>query len=49
MKVDLAIINAQVFNTFTKKFEKKNVFILEDKFYYLSADEMKDFQAVQSG
>ncbi|MEH7181043.1 adenine deaminase C-terminal domain-containing protein [Neobacillus vireti] len=47
MKVDLAIINAQVFNTFTKKFEKKNVLIVKDKFYYLSADEMKDYQAVQ--
>jgi adenine deaminase len=32
MIVDLVIINAQVFNTFTKKFEKKNVLIVEDKF-----------------
>ncbi|WP_423800500.1 adenine deaminase C-terminal domain-containing protein [Neobacillus sp. SAB-20_R2A] len=45
MKADLAIINGQVFNTFTKKFEKKNVYIVEDKFYYLTPDEVENFQA----
>ncbi|MFJ5762928.1 adenine deaminase C-terminal domain-containing protein [Neobacillus sp. NPDC093182] len=45
MKVDLAIINAQVFNTFTKKFEKNNVFIIEDKFYYITDDEIENWQA----
>ena len=45
MKVDLAIINAQVFNTFTKKFEKKNVFIIDDKFYYITDDEIENWQA----
>ncbi|WP_462412853.1 adenine deaminase C-terminal domain-containing protein [Neobacillus sp. Marseille-QA0830] len=45
MKVDLAIINGQVFNTFTKKFEEKNVYILGDKFYYVTAEEMVDLQA----
>lgn len=45
MKVDLAIINGQVFNTFTKKFEQKNVYIVEDKFYYLTADEVENLQA----
>ena len=41
MKVDLAIINAQVFNTFIKKFEKNNVFIIDDKFYYITDDEIE--------
>lgn len=45
MKVDLAIINGQVFNVFTKTFEKKNVFIVQDKFYYITADEAVNFQA----
>jgi adenine deaminase len=45
MNVDLAIMNGQVFNTFTKKFEKKNVFIVDDKFYYMSADERENWQA----
>ncbi|WP_053362618.1 adenine deaminase C-terminal domain-containing protein [Bacillus sp. FJAT-27251] len=45
MKVDLAIIHAQVFNTFTKKFEKKHVTIKGDKFYYLSADELEHVEA----
>ncbi|MEH7012611.1 adenine deaminase C-terminal domain-containing protein [Neobacillus niacini] len=47
MKVDLAIENAQVFNTFTKKFEKKNVCIINDKFYYITADEMENCQAIE--
>ncbi|NWQ43613.1 amidohydrolase family protein [Bacillus sp. EB106-08-02-XG196] len=45
MKADLAIINAQVFNTFSKRFEKKNVFIVKDKFYYITAEEIEDYQA----
>ena len=45
MKADLAIINAKVFNTFTKKFEKKNVSILGDKFFYMSANEFEDLDA----
>ncbi|MCH6265119.1 adenine deaminase C-terminal domain-containing protein [Neobacillus citreus] len=45
MKADLVIINGQVFNTFTKKFEQKNVYIVKDKFYYLTADEVENFQA----
>ncbi|TDL61290.1 adenosine deaminase [Rhodococcus qingshengii] len=47
MKVDLAIINAQVFNTFTKKFEKKNVFIVNDKFYYISAEAIDHCQVIE--
>lgn len=47
MNVDLAIVNAQVFNTFTKKFEKKNVFIVNDKFYYITAEEMESCQAIE--
>jgi adenine deaminase len=47
MKVDLAIVNAQVFNTFTKKFDKKNVFIAMDKFYYITADRIDDCQAAE--
>ena len=45
MKVDLAIINGQVFNTFTKKFEKKNVTITDDKFYYITAEEFENLEA----
>jgi adenine deaminase len=45
VKVDLAIINGQVFNVFTKTFEKKNVFIVQDKFFYITADEAADLQA----
>lgn len=45
MKVDLAILNAKVFNAFTKKFEQKHVSIIADKFYYLSADEFDDLEA----
>jgi adenine deaminase len=45
VKVDLAIINGQVFNVFTKTFEKKNVFIVQDKFYYITADEAVNLQA----
>ncbi len=47
MKVDLAIINGQVFNTFTKKFEHKNVAIVEDKFFYITADEFEDLEAIE--
>jgi adenine deaminase len=47
MKVDLAIVNAQVFNAFSKRFEKKNVFIVKDKFYYITADEIDDCQAAE--
>ncbi|MDQ0999693.1 adenine deaminase [Neobacillus niacini] len=47
MIVDLVIINAQVFNTFTKKFEKKNVLIVEDKFYFITADEIENYQVVE--
>ncbi|MBT2724464.1 adenine deaminase C-terminal domain-containing protein [Bacillus sp. ISL-46] len=45
MKVDLAIINAQVFNTFTKTFEKKNVAIIDDKFYYITAGKFANLKA----
>lgn len=45
MKVDLAIINAKVFNAFTKRFEKKHVSVIGDKFYYVSADEFEDLEA----
>jgi adenine deaminase len=47
MKTDLAILNARVFNTFTKTFEKKNVFILGDKFYYITAEQFENLQAVE--
>ena len=38
MKVDQLIKNAHVYNTFTQSFEKKNVYILDGKFYHISAD-----------
>ncbi|ALC89221.1 adenosine deaminase [Bacillus sp. FJAT-18017] len=47
MQVDLVIKNAQVFNTFTKKFEAKNVSIIDDKFYYLKAGEFEDIEAAK--
>ncbi|MBU8917108.1 amidohydrolase family protein [Bacillus sp. FJAT-29953] len=47
MKADLVIINGQVFNTFTKKFDQKNVYIVEDKFYYVTADEVENLQACE--
>jgi adenine deaminase len=47
MKADLAIVNAQVFNTFTKKFEKKNVLIVNDKFYYITDDAIEDYQVAE--
>lgn len=37
MKVDQLIKNAHVYNTFTQSFEKKNVYILDGKFYHISA------------
>ncbi|GHH99647.1 adenine deaminase C-terminal domain-containing protein [Neobacillus kokaensis] len=45
MKVDAAIINGLIFNSFTKKFEKKNVSIVGDKFYYITADEFENLEA----
>ncbi|KXH80611.1 adenine deaminase C-terminal domain-containing protein [Sporosarcina sp. HYO08] len=45
MKVDVAILNGQVFNTFTKRFEKKHVSIIGDKFYYITADEFEHVEA----
>jgi adenine deaminase len=47
LKIDLAIVNAQVFNTFTKTFEKKNVCIVKDKFYYITEDEMDHCQVIE--
>ncbi|WP_059172095.1 adenine deaminase C-terminal domain-containing protein [Bacillus sp. FJAT-27445] len=47
MQVDLIIRNAQVFNTFTKKFERKNVSIVGDKFYYLKAGEFENIEAAK--
>ena len=37
MKVDQLIKNAHVYNTFTQSFEKKSVYILDGKFYHISA------------
>ncbi|WNS75455.1 adenine deaminase C-terminal domain-containing protein [Bacillus sp. DTU_2020_1000418_1_SI_GHA_SEK_038] len=45
MKVDVAIINGQVFNTFTKKFEKKHVSIVGDKFYYMTTEAFDNLEA----
>lgn len=36
MKVDQLIKNANVYNTFTQSFEKKNIYILDGKFYHIS-------------
>lgn len=47
MKTDLAILNARVFNTFTKTFEKKNVFIIGDKFYYITDEQFEDLKAIE--
>ncbi|MGX7420365.1 adenine deaminase C-terminal domain-containing protein [Carnobacterium gallinarum] len=40
MKTDLVIINAQVFNSFIRKFESKNVAIRGEKFYYITPEEL---------
>ena len=40
------IKNVQVYNTFTQSFEKKNVYIQEDKFYYICDDEPLESQEV---
>lgn len=37
MKVDQLIKNAYVYNTFTQSFQKGNVYILDGKFYHMSA------------
>ncbi|WP_053368170.1 adenine deaminase C-terminal domain-containing protein [Bacillus sp. FJAT-27245] len=47
MQVDLIIRNAQVFNSFTKRFERKNVSIVGDKFYYLKAGEFESIEAAE--
>ena len=43
------IKNVQVYNTFTQSFEKKNVYIQEDKFYYICDDEPLESQEVIDG
>ncbi len=44
MQIDLIIENASVFNSFLKTFERKNIAIASEKFYYISAE---DLQALQ--
>ena len=44
MQIDLIIENASVFNSFLKTFERKNIAIAGEKFYYISAE---DLQALQ--
>lgn len=43
------IKNVQVYNTFTQSFEKKNVYIKKDKFYYICDDEPLIVQQIIDG
>lgn len=44
-KVSLLIKNAQVFNTYLKKFVPADVSVLQGKFYYIDREKSQDFQA----
>lgn len=43
------IKNVQLYNTFTQSFEKKNIYIRDDKFYYICDDEPLDVENVIDG
>lgn len=45
MKVDMLIKNAQVFQTQTQRFVKKNVSVKDGKFYYISSSQLSDYEA----
>lgn len=45
MKTDLVITNAQVFNSFIRKFETKNVAIRGEKFYYITPEDLNSLDA----
>lgn len=47
--MDQLIKNVHVYNTFTQSFEKKNVYIKEDKFYYICDDESLSVHKVIDG
>lgn len=44
MQIDLIIENASVFNSFLKAFERKNIAIAGEKFYYISAEDLQSLQ-----
>lgn len=44
MKIDLLIEQALVFNVFLKKFEKQNVAISGEKFYYITSENLRGLQ-----
>ena len=44
MQIDLIIENASVFNSFLKTFERKNIAIAGEKFYYISAEDLQSLQ-----
>lgn len=44
MQIDLIIENASVFNSFLKTFERKNIAITGEKFYYISAEDLQPLQ-----
>lgn len=46
MKVDTLITNVQVFNSFLKKFEWKDVAILNEKFFSIGMSHLKDIQPI---
>lgn len=41
MQIDLLLEHAHVFNTFFKRFERKNIAIAGEKFYYLSPEDLR--------
>ncbi|MGC6767441.1 adenine deaminase C-terminal domain-containing protein [Enterococcus sp. LJL51] len=47
MNIDLLVKNVQAFNTIKQKFEKKNVAISGEKFYYISAQELDSLNPEQ--
>lgn len=44
MQIDLIIENASVFNSFLKTFDRKNIAIAGEKFYYISAEDLQSLQ-----
>lgn len=47
MKIDLLIKNAEVYNSFLKKFERKHAAVSEGKFFYVGLMDLEDSAPVQ--
>ncbi|UJF15835.1 amidohydrolase family protein [Jeotgalibaca sp. MA1X17-3] len=47
MKIDLLLENAFVFNVFRKTFEKKNIAIANEKFYYVSEASLRELEPTE--